>query len=586
MRPSSGAISLLPGGLLVLLFLAMSMDLNWIELAGCALAAVLAAARPHLGSAHMRGLARRFRRVAGRRGLCVVGIGALVISLRLALLPVAPIPEPVIVDEFSHLLLADTLAHGRLTNPTHPMWAHFETIHVIQKPTYNSMYFPGQALFLALGQTVFGHPWFGVLLSVGAMCAAICWMLQGWLPARWALLGALLAVVRFGLFGYWINSYWGGAPGALGGALVLGAWPRIVKSARFRSAAPLAAGLILLAISRPFEGLMLCLPAGFYLFQWFLRLGGSLRTAALTRVALPVMVSLLAAACMLGYYQWRVTGNPLRAPYTVNRQTYGWPMTLPWFPVRNISHSDPVLADYYNFEMREHAKLTSPFENWLGNSSDVVSLWSFFAGVVFTVPLLWLGRALKDGRVAPLAVVTAVVIGAVALEQSRYPHYLSPAAAAILVLLVQCLRHMCASARRRPALAAMVRLMPVVLLVSLAVRASPPGQRASTTAPGRYFSWCWPAPDSPERGAARRRFRETPGRHLVIVRYGPTPNFMNEMVYNEAGIDDANVVWARDLGEAANERLVAYFQGRRVWLLDASAAPARIREYRPETMRP
>src|SRR5438552_13553035 len=74
-----------------------------------------------------------FRRLARRRLLACVLLGILPIAVRVATRRYFPLPDPTVTDEYSYLLGADTFASGRVTNPQHPMWQHFETWQVISQ---------------------------------------------------------------------------------------------------------------------------------------------------------------------------------------------------------------------------------------------------------------------------------------------------------------------------------------------------------------------------------------------------------------------------------------------------------------------
>src|SRR5881628_789446 len=367
--------------------------LTAIEICLTAIAVVLAYIAPGLGASWFEKIQKTFLRLARRRSAAVAIVGLSALAVRLAVLPVLPVPQPAIHDEFSHLLIADTFAHGRVTNPTHPMWTHFETFHVNQQPTYASMFYPAQGLFLAAGQVIFGHPFWGVWLSAGLMCAAICWMLQAWMPPSWALLGGILAVVRLGTFSYWANSYWGGAVAALGGALVLGALPRIKEKQRARDVAWMGIGLALLFNSRPYESLFLAVPIAIALLVWLLRKDEQRIQRRLLQVILPLGIIVTVTLAAMAFYFWKTTGQPFRPPYLVYEATYSSRPAFPWMPLKSaLSYTSSELREFYEAQ-RElfNFAVQHPLSNTF---LRIFFFWLFYLGPMLTVPFLMLLFAL------------------------------------------------------------------------------------------------------------------------------------------------------------------------------------------------
>lgn len=497
------------------------------------------------------------------RSVFYTGVGA--ILLRLALLPLVPIPHPLVPDEFSHRLLGETFANLHWTNPTHPLWRHFESIHIIPKPAYASMYFPLQGLFLAIG-FLLGHAWLGVLLSTGLLCAALTWMLYGWLPPRWALLGGCLGVVRFGLLSYWVNSYWGGAHAALGGALVLGAAVRLRRRFSWSATIALGTGMGLLLLGRPLEGGVLCAAT----LAWLVTQTKPLAT--LPRLA-PSLVILAIAATFLGLYCWHVTGSPTVVPYQINQKLYGWPMTLiTYTPPGNLSEH-PALRHYYDWELAEHDKLRHHFVTYTIERAQL--LWRFFFGPLLSLSLLSLPWLLRDRRMRPLWWILAAAIGILLLEQTGYPHYLAPATGILLILTMQGLRHLRQyRPQDKPVGATMVRLLPYA--IGLIVVARLAGMPLLTLVQHANFtSWCCSLPGYARRTEIEHQLQRHGGRHVLLVRSRIDHYDTREWVYNHPNIDASPVIWARDMG-TENAELRRYFPDRQFWLVDVDASPAQL----------
>jgi hypothetical protein len=541
-----------------------------------------AACWPRVGSAWFSKAERLFGRLARRRGLSVAAVGGAALLLRLAILPLSPIPQPFVHDEFANLLAADTFASGRLTNPTHPMWVYFESFHITQQPTYMSMYFPAQGLVLAAGKVVAGNPWFGVWLSAGMMCAAMCWMLQGWLPPGWALLGGALAVVRFALFSYWFNAYYGGAVAAIGGALVLGALPRVWRTARIRDGLWMALGVAILANSRPYEGALVCVPVAFTLVWWVAKKARPAASVLLRRAMAPAALLLIVVA-MDGFYNHRVFGNAFTLPYQVNRATYASAPVFLWQQPRpEPVYRYKVMRDFYSrWELGDflYARTPAGFVSRTAQKLGTVLL--FFFGIALLPPLIMLPRVLRDRRVRFLVGAGAIYAAGLSVNAWLFPHYLAPFACALYAILLQAMRHLRVwRPGRRPLGLAVVRMIPVVCLTLVGLRlCSGP---LNLSIPRWPTMWYGTEPLGLPRACVLAELESYPGPQLAIVRYAPDHAPFDDWVYNAADIDKSKVVWAREAEAGNSQDLLRYFRDRKVWLVEPDYRPPKISLYSPE----
>lgn len=517
-------------------------------------------------------LTRGFIDALSRRTLLAcAAVGLLAIGLRLALVPLWGMPQPAVEDEFSYLLQGETFAAGRMTNPPHPMWRFFETIHVNMQPTYAGKYPPGQAIFLAIGIRLFGHPWYGVLLSVGLMCGCICWMVQGWLPPRYGLMVGVIAALEFAGSGYWVNSYWGGAVAAVGGALVLGALPRILRRPSAGMLAVAAVGIVIMLNTRPYEGLVLILGC-FIALVW--RSGRRFRTLLHPRLGGGALLVLAAGAGTMAMYNHRVTGDAFELPYMVNQRRYALapPLWVESLPVAKAhSYRDWAMRDLWEWDLGLYRRARErPLR--MVYALSAASYGAFldgpmlfmagFAGIGFVV-------AVRKKRLRPAAAVAAGFVAGVLLEKFILPHYLAPATALVFLFTAIGLRGLWTSTFRgtHAGPVAVTFVLGICALLFASQNLHPTDPAASNPLRPRLD--------------AMRQLERTDGKHVVLVRYGPTHDFHAEYVYNGPNIDQQHIVWAVDRGPQADSVLQRYYPDRSFWLLQPDGPHPTLTSYRP-----
>jgi hypothetical protein len=178
----------------------------------------------------------------------------------------------------------------------------------------------------------------------------------------------------------------------------------------------------------------------------------------------------------------------------------------------------------------------------------------------------------RDRRIRlPLITVGIGVVGVFVVIWSA-AHYAAPITCAIYLLVVQTIRHLRTMR---------IGTLPIGLSLSRAIVLALMFDAGVNT----YRHVCdplfWACQGDPSRTAISTKLDHTPGKHLIIVRYTDDHNIHDEWVYNGAEIDNAKVLWARELTPEQNAKLLTYFKDRKIWLVTPDTDNTYLEPYTP-----
>ncbi len=472
------------------------------------------------------------------------------VSLGWSLIVVAAngVPPPLIHDDYAVLLGGEMFAQGRASYPTHALWPHFEQFHVLQVPAYASKYPLGNELLLAVGLRAFGVALVGSWLVAAAACVAIFWALLAALPPWWAFAGGVAAAIHPVMLNF-SESYRGGGLAALGGALLFGAVLRIAREPRVRDGAIAGAGLALLAVSRPVEGLLLGFGCAIALIV--------MRRVHLRTLAAAIAVGLVGVAATT-LHSHAVTGSFTTLPWAAYAKQYEPAPELIWMRDKPVPRyrNEEFRFVYERMYRRQYERMKYEGGLWTAMERKVFFIASMAVTdaenrrqaplfPLFFVPLLFLPRLLKESRDARISLLAVLVVLAApfSIWGTLLAHYLAPLAAPVAVLVLLSMRQLATTIRGRR--------FAIVIAILFTVNAA------------MTLVW-WSSRVAGMEPVRQRLVREAgEGKHLFLV----APD-AHGLVYNAADIDASRVIWARDLGD--NAALRAYFADRKQWRVEKS----------------
>jgi hypothetical protein len=274
----------------------------------------------------------------------------------------------------------------------------------------------------------------------------------------------------------------------------------------------------------------------------------------------------------------RVTGEWTMLPYQLSMHQYGVPAPLT-FQESLTPHVPLTREQDFDYRMqRGFHPGRDTFDSYLQRLVFRIRYYRFYFYAPLYVALLAFVVSIRSYRWA-WVVLTCVLF---ALGVNFFPafqfHYVAAVVCLFVLMSVAGLERM----TRWPYGAEAARLIVFLCAVQfvfwfgLHLLDSQPFARQVLA----YDMWDSVNHSNPERRiVVGREVAAISGKLLVFVRYWPQHPFQDEWVYNGADIDGQRVVWARDLGDAENRKLMTYYGDRKAMCLEPDARPPLLGEY-------
>jgi hypothetical protein len=473
------------------------------------------------------------------------------------------IPVPVVPDERAYLLSARLFLEGRVSQPTNGLGEHFESLYVLAEPALASRFPPMQSLFLALGMAT-GNAIMGVWIACafwGTALFALCRELAGKTTA-WLLTGLWLLFLAQDH--YWVNSYWGGAVAAWAGTLTLLGAVRFRKYPEARACVPWAVGVIVLSLTRPFEGAMFALAT-----VWpMVPPDDANRRARLRRLTGVMAATGLVALSVNLAYNAAVTGDALMFPYLAWENHYLKTPLFIWQEQSAAPGTGPFVTQVLRQGLLDSRSQGMALRDAFGRSLDS---WRAAAGLglaIFAPILAWRRRdSGKDALpILPLLLLPWLLHW---ISIPYFPHYAAPFAGLPWAIAALALGEISSAAFALPLTCGAIAAAALV----------------NTTPVARY---------QPEISKARKDLTtilhekaatfDVPVMFLVTVEQLRPSQAVYCGLYNVSDMAHGHEILAWDLGEAKNRRLLSAFPGRlpiRVTIGEPTPSDVRYEFYTP-----